>query len=198
MRQYTCAARRVAVPATHTRVRALFGGTADLSHKDTGPKSSIYTHRNYIVIVSPPFTPSASAASATVRNFVAKSGGPSGSDITKLTVFDPENQYVAHSGTFTEGVREVFSALGKLYALSNDGKVRINSALLGVKNGLTAFSQLLCLEEKPTSEKLDMLYRKGLYTLALNIAETQKLDEAHIADIHKQYGDHLYRATTIT
>ncbi|KAH9848923.1 hypothetical protein C2E23DRAFT_785321 [Lenzites betulinus] len=138
-----------------------------------GPKSSIYTHRNYIVIVSPPFAPSASAASATVRNFVAKSNAPSSGDITKLTVFDPENQYVAHSGTFTEGVREVFSTWGKLYVLSNDGK-------------------LLCLEEKPTSTKLDMLYRKGLYTLALNIAETQKLDDAHIADIHKQYGDHLY------
>lgn len=75
------------------------------------------------MIVSPPFTPSASAASATVRNFVAKSSAPSGSDITKLSVFDPENQYVAHSGTFTEGVREVFSAWGKLYILSNDGKV---------------------------------------------------------------------------
>ena len=37
-----------------------------------------------------------------------------------------------------------------------------------------------------------MLYRKGLYLLALNIADTQKLDESHIADIHKQYGDHLY------
>ncbi|OJT10284.1 hypothetical protein TRAPUB_13201 [Trametes pubescens] len=58
------------------------------------------------------------------------SGGPSGSDITKLTVFDPENQYVAHSGTFTEGVREVFSAWGKLYALSNDSKVGTSSALL--------------------------------------------------------------------
>ena len=37
-----------------------------------------------------------------------------------------------------------------------------------------------------------MLYRKALYLLALNIADTQQLDEAHIADIHKQYGDHLY------
>ena len=37
-----------------------------------------------------------------------------------------------------------------------------------------------------------MLYRKGLYLLALNIADTQKLDESHVADIHKQYGDHLY------
>ena len=89
----------------------------------SGSKSKIHTHRNYIVIVSPPFTPSASAASATVRNFVAKNVAPPGSDITKVTVFDPENKFVAHSGTFTEGVRELFSAWGKLYVLSNDGKV---------------------------------------------------------------------------
>ncbi len=99
-------------------------GYAKSLMSSSGLKSKIHTHRNYIVIVSPPFTPSASAASATVRNFVAKSVSPRGSDITKVTVFDPENKFVAHSGTFTEGVRELFSAWGKLYVLSNDGKVR--------------------------------------------------------------------------
>jgi len=52
--------------------------------------------------------------------------------------------------------------------------------------------QLLCLEEKSTATKLDMLYRKSLYSLALSLAKTQRLDEASVADIHKQYGDHLY------
>jgi vacuolar protein sorting-associated protein 11 len=37
-----------------------------------------------------------------------------------------------------------------------------------------------------------MLYRKSLYTLALNLAKTQNLDETNVADIHRQYGDHLY------
>lgn len=37
-----------------------------------------------------------------------------------------------------------------------------------------------------------MLYRKGLYTLALNLAKTRSLDAASVADIHRQYGDHLY------
>jgi len=48
------------------------------------------------------------------------------------------------------------------------------------------------LQEKPTAAKVDILCRKGLYLLALNIARTQGLDEASVADIHKQYGDHLY------
>ena len=37
-----------------------------------------------------------------------------------------------------------------------------------------------------------MLYRKNLYLLALNLAKTQGLDESSVADIHRQYGDHLY------
>lgn len=31
-----------------------------------------------------------------------------------------------------------------------------------------------------------------MYALALDLAKTQKLDEVSVADIHKQYGDHLY------
>ena len=47
-------------------------------------------------------------------------------------------------------------------------------------------------QEKPTQDKLDILYRKSLYLMALSLAKTQGLDEATSADIHKQYGDHLY------
>ena len=52
--------------------------------------------------------------------------------------------------------------------------------------------QLSCLQEKATSAKLDMLYRKSLYLLALNLAKTQSLDPLSVADIHRQYGDHLH------
>src|ERR1700722_15793792 len=37
-----------------------------------------------------------------------------------------------------------------------------------------------------------MLYRKSLYLLALNLAKTRGLDPSSVADIHRQYGDHLY------
>jgi hypothetical protein len=37
-----------------------------------------------------------------------------------------------------------------------------------------------------------MLYSRSLYVLALNLAKTQGLDEASVADIHRQYGDHQY------
>lgn len=89
-----------------------------------GHKSSIHTHLNYLVIVSPPFVPTASASSATVRNFVARTPNPGDTDITKVVVFEPENRYVAYSGTFTHDVREIISQWGQIYILTGDGNVR--------------------------------------------------------------------------
>jgi hypothetical protein len=94
-----------------------------------GTKSSVHAHLNYLIIITPPFIPSASSASATVRNFVAATSlsrtnsANTDSNITKVTVFDLENKLVAYSGAFVEGVREVVSQWGKVYVLGSDGTV---------------------------------------------------------------------------
>lgn len=41
-------------------------------------------------------------------------------------------------------------------------------------------------------KKLEMLYQRSLYSVALNIAKTQKLDGDSVADIHRQFGDSMY------
>ena len=111
-------------------------------------------------------------------------------DIAKVTIFDPENKLVAFSGTFVEGVRQVVSQWGDIHVLSNDGKVRPGHFLSFVR--LIHSHKLSRLLERPTAAKLDMLYRKSLYLIALNLGKTQNLDKASVADIHRQYGDHLY------
>lgn len=98
---------------------------ADVSR---GYKSSTHTHLNYIVIVSPPSAPSAASHSATLRNFVARQPQvPDRSDVSKVTVFDIENKFVAYSGVFVNGVRAVFSEWDNIYVLTNGGEVRIAS-----------------------------------------------------------------------
>jgi Tfp pilus assembly protein PilF len=61
-----------------------------------------------------------------------------------------------------------------------------------MRHGADARAQLFRLQEKPTPEKLGMLYARQHYTLALSVASTQGLDDAGVADIHRQYGDYLY------
>ncbi|KAK2460209.1 hypothetical protein APHAL10511_007800 [Amanita phalloides] len=138
-----------------------------------GQKSSIHTHRHYIVIVSPPFTPTAQSTSTTVRHYVGSNTADQPKDVTKVVIFDLENKYVAYTGAFPYGVRDVVSQWDRVYLLTNDG-------------------QLFMFQEKPTQEKLDILYRKSLYLTALSLAKTQNLDEGTVAEIHRQYGDHLY------
>ena len=54
---------------------------------------------------------------------MARSPNIGETDITKVTVFDPENKLVAYTGTFKQGVREVISQWGNIYVLSTDGTV---------------------------------------------------------------------------
>ena len=68
----------------------------------------------------------------------------------------------------------------------------MNSVIDDAEYALDILMQLSKLEERPTPEKLEMIYRKGQYQLALNLAKTQGLEASSVADIHRQYGDHLY------
>ncbi|KAG9036460.1 hypothetical protein FRB95_008758 [Tulasnella sp. JGI-2019a] len=141
-----------------------------------GSKSRLLTLGTYVIIVSPPFFPAPSNASATVRNFVARAPDPATvfqQDISKVTIFDLENKFVAFSGPFKEGVRDVLCRGDEIYILTNDGA-------------------LFHLEEKSTSVKLETLFRQSRYLLAINLARSSGVDESGIADIHRQYGDHLY------
>lgn len=88
----------------------------------SGHKSSVQSHLNYLVIVSPPIPVSASHPSATVRNIAARSGPTA--DITKITVFDPDNKSLAFTRTFSEGVKAIFFEWGQIFILTNDGKVK--------------------------------------------------------------------------
>ncbi|WVQ84353.1 hypothetical protein IAT38_006505 [Cryptococcus sp. DSM 104549] len=143
-----------------------------------GPKDAISVYKHNLIIKSPPFHPSASSASATVRHYVAKNAtngdGPSGpTDIAKVTIFDLQNKLISYSGTYRDGVREVFCQWGGIYVYGGNGKISR-------------------LEEHSTLAKLDVLYRRNLYTLAITLARSQGVGEAGIADIHRRYGDYLY------
>ncbi|KAG1853468.1 hypothetical protein DFJ58DRAFT_789543 [Suillus subalutaceus] len=60
-----------------------------------GYKSSIYTHLNYAIVVSPPTTV------ATTRKLAAQAAGGDG-DQSRVTVFDMENKVVGYTGMFAE------------------------------------------------------------------------------------------------
>lgn len=42
------------------------------------------------------------------------------------------------------------------------------------------------------SEKLEALFNRSAFTLAIAVARSQGLDEAATSDIHRRFADHLY------
>ncbi|XP_071958560.1 vacuolar protein sorting-associated protein 11 homolog isoform X2 [Antedon mediterranea] len=88
-----------------------------------------------------------------------------------VTVYDIQNKFIAYSGPFPEVV-DVVCEWGSLYVIAGD--------------------KLFQLPEKDTQTKLEMLFKKNLYVVAINLAKSQHYDEDGLVDIFTQYGDHLY------
>ncbi|KAF9215053.1 hypothetical protein BGZ59_002417 [Podila verticillata] len=132
-----------------------------------GPKTFISFYKSYLVLVSPPAIPSHASRTFGVKETV------SANDTTKLTIIDTVNKFTAYSATFAQGICSVICEWGSIYIVENGGRV-------------------YRLDEMDTSTKLDVLFKKNMYLLAINLAHNQKYDDASISDIIKKYGDHLY------
>lgn len=58
--------------------------------------------------------------------------------------------------------------------------------------GLTVY-QIFRYHEKPFAQKLDILYQRNLYVLAINLAQKAGLDSAQQNVILRKFGDYLYQ-----
>lgn len=60
-----------------------------------GPKLALYTAHNYLVIVSPPFAPTAASAYPTVRQYASRSRDRDfKGDIARLSLFDVDHKFI--------------------------------------------------------------------------------------------------------
>ncbi|CAM1311822.1 VPS11 (predicted), partial [Pycnogonum litorale] len=127
-----------------------------------GEKIILYWFRGYLVVVSKE-NKSMSAVHVSTSNMI---------QMNIVTIYDIQNKFIAYSAPMPE-VTDVVSEWGCLYVIGSDRK-------------------LYNLQEKDTQSKLDILFRKNLYVLAINVAKTRQYDEEGLIDIFRQYGDHLY------
>lgn len=83
-----------------------------------------------------------------------------------------KNKFTAFTGNF-QNVTHVLTEWGLIFVLTRGGK---------------AYQ----LNETDTQTKLETLYMKHNYQLAINLASSQQYDYNSIVDIYRKYGDHLY------
>ncbi|GAM20486.1 hypothetical protein SAMD00019534_036610 [Acytostelium subglobosum LB1] len=136
----------------------------------TGIKSKLLWFRSYLVVVEEP-------GSLSGVGFPNALGSPSlnssiGQKQTTVNIYDLKNKYLGFTDKF-EAVSHLTSEWGSIFIFTTDGK-------------------LYQLEEKDTQTKLETLFKKNLYPVAIDLAKSQHYDNSSIADIYRKYGDHLY------
>uniref|UniRef100_F6HHM1 Vacuolar protein sorting-associated protein 11 homolog n=1 Tax=Vitis vinifera TaxID=29760 RepID=F6HHM1_VITVI len=90
-----------------------------------------------------------------------------------FNIYDLKNRLIAHSLVVKE-VSHMLCEWGNIILIMAD-------------------KTALCTGEKDMeSNKLDMLFKKNLYTVAINLVQSQQADAAATAEVLRKYGDHLY------
>ncbi|CAG9540227.1 unnamed protein product [Cercopithifilaria johnstoni] len=91
-----------------------------------------------------------------------------------VSIYDTEGQCVAFSCALP-AVSRMFLMDNVLMVLSQDGTLSV-------------------LTEKNISSKLDILFKKNLYDLAVGVAKRSSVASEHLPEIYKKYGDYLCRS----
>lgn len=127
-----------------------------------GDKKLVCWFRGYLVVVSK------EAKKLLPRN---PAGNASVAVKDLLSLYDITNKFIAYSAPFND-IIAVLGEWGSLHIILRDG----------------TFFQL---EEKDTQTKLETLFRKNMYDMAIALAKSQHYSDGLI-EIFRQYGDHLY------
>ncbi|OGM51222.1 vacuolar protein sorting protein (VPS11) [Aspergillus bombycis] len=141
------------------------------SYAFDSPKNSINIFKDYVALVCPPKV--ATSNSGTLRNFDVSQPNDIFSTTT-FTLLDTDLKFIAHSEALVSPVKQVFIEWGDLFILTTDGK-------------------LYRYREKSLQQKLEILYQRSLYILAINLAQKKGVDTLQQNAIYRKYGDFLYQ-----
>jgi hypothetical protein len=107
------------------------------------------------------------------RNYlVAVEQTSAGPKFHNVVIYERKIKFIAFLGSF-QNVTHVVSEWGSLFVFQQDGKI-------------------FQLTEKDTQTKLETLFKKHLYSTAIELAHSSQYDANAIVDIFRKYGDHLY------
>ncbi|KAJ5584938.1 uncharacterized protein N7459_004738 [Penicillium hispanicum] len=141
------------------------------SYAFESPKTSINSFRDYVALVCPP------KAGPGRRDSLRKYGVSPADEIfgtTTFTLLDTDLKFIAHSEALVSPMKHIFMEWGDLFLLTTDGRI-------------------FRYREKSLQQRLEILYDRNLYILAINLAQKTGIDPLQQNAIYRRYGDFLYQ-----
>jgi len=140
------------------------------SYAFESPKNSINIFKDYIALVCPPRAGSTKPDSLNM----SMSQTDELFNTTTFTLLDTDLKFISHSESLSSSVKYIFTEWGSLFLLTTDGKI-------------------YRYREKSLQQKLEILYQRNLYILAINLAQKTDVDSMQQNAIYRKYGDFLYQ-----
>ncbi|KAL3455875.1 hypothetical protein BJX64DRAFT_271554 [Aspergillus heterothallicus] len=140
------------------------------SYAFESPKSSINVFRDYVTLVCPPRGGTSAPGALQTLGL----GRDELFNTTTFTLLDTDLKFIAHTESLVTSVKQIFKEWGNLYLLTADGKI-------------------YRYREKSLQQKLEILYHRNLYILAINLAQKIGVDTYQQNAIYRKYGDFLYQ-----
>ncbi|KHN94804.1 Vacuolar protein sorting-associated protein 11 [Metarhizium album ARSEF 1941] len=137
------------------------------------PKTLIAMYDNYVALKCLPTGANGRDPDSMRRRF----GGGGNDDLFNATMFvllEPDLRVIAHSETMMSPLRFIFDVWGDLYTMSEEGKIHR-------------------YHEKPLQQRLDMLYQRNMFPLAIELAKGSGMDGQQQSIIYRKFGDHLHQ-----
>jgi hypothetical protein len=137
-----------------------------------GPKKLVRMYKDYVGLLCPPRVAQISK-SKTFRRL----GGNEADELmssSSFTLLDTDLRYIAHTESLPSQVKDLFIEWNELFLLTLDGK-------------------LYRYQEKTLQQKLEILFQRNLYILAINLAQKSGIDTIQQNIIFRKYGDFLYQ-----
>ncbi|KAJ5783097.1 hypothetical protein N7457_004871 [Penicillium paradoxum] len=138
------------------------------SYAFEGPKTSIDAFRDYVALVCPP--KAETGKSDPLRKYTANPAEEL-FGTTTFTLLDTDLKFIAHSEALVSPMKRVFMEWGDLFLLTTDGKI-------------------FRYREKTLQQKLEILYERNLYILAINLAQKIGIDPLQQNAIYRNGGDY--------
>ena len=107
----------------------------------------------------------------------------------QLTLYDLKNKFIAFQ-VKSDPIINLLPAFASLYTLTQPQPAA--SASSSSSSSSPPAYALQHYVEKDLSSKMDVLFKKNLYPIAISLALSSSSDASLIVDIYQQYGDHAY------
>lgn len=153
-----------------------------------GPKQLVSIFGDYIALVTPPREATPTKMS-TLRRLVGRPD--SLFDASTFTLLDTDIGFVAYTEAMVSKVKALFVEWGDLFLLTLDGKVSLKYVIAKQRDILT--KQLFRYHEKTLQQKLEILYQRDLYVMAINLAQKAGVGATQRNVILRKYGDYLHK-----